>query len=204
MNNTQIKESAFSSAIKTRNIPLNYKLHIEMESNGLAIYHGESKLYAGAVTSLRFFGRSSKPCEHYRYRSIAERAEADSKFIENMGQREIRKAQQKAERKAITSMPHTLNIGDILVSSWGWEQTNVDFYQVVGLRGKFVVQLQEIGCESIGCEGSYMSDMVIAKKDHFVGEVFEKRINSRNSCNISSCQYARLWDGSKMYRSWYA
>ena len=25
----------------------------------------------------------------------------------------------------------SLRVGDILYSSWGWEQTNIDFYQVI-------------------------------------------------------------------------
>ena len=29
----------------------------------------------------------------------------------------------------------SLRVGDILYSSWGWEQTNIDFYQVIAIRG---------------------------------------------------------------------
>lgn len=30
----------------------------------------------------------------------------------------------------------SLRVGDILYSSWGWEQTNIDFYQVIAIRGQ--------------------------------------------------------------------
>ena len=32
----------------------------------------------------------------------------------------------------------SLRVGDILYSSWGWEQTNIDFYQVIAIRGSAV------------------------------------------------------------------
>jgi len=41
-----------------------------------------------------------------------------------------------------------LNEGDILVSSWGWEQTNVDYYVVTRLVGKTSVEINRIGQNS--------------------------------------------------------
>ncbi|EHV76870.1 hypothetical protein ECDEC7A_3317 [Escherichia coli DEC7A] len=30
----------------------------------------------------------------------------------------------------------TVSVGDVFVSSWGYEQTNVNFYQVISVHGK--------------------------------------------------------------------
>lgn len=40
-----------------------------------------------------------------------------------------------AQEKAAAAFRESLRVGDILYSSWGWEQTNIDFYQVVAIRG---------------------------------------------------------------------
>lgn len=43
----------------------------------------------------------------------------------------------------------SVSIGDVFVSSWGYEQTNVFFYQVCALRGKMTVLLREIRAEVV-------------------------------------------------------
>ena len=40
----------------------------------------------------------------------------------------------------------SLRVGDILYSSWGWEQTNIDFYQVIAIRGSAVDLRQLARC----------------------------------------------------------
>ena len=40
-------------------------------------------------------------------------------------------------------------IGDIVYSSWGYDQTNVDFYEVVGKQGKITYFLQQIGTAGV-------------------------------------------------------
>ena len=53
--------------------------------------------------------------------------------------RRARRAEQK--RKAAEdakAAADSISVGDVFYSSWGWEQTNVDFYQVVEKRGQFV------------------------------------------------------------------
>ena len=185
-------------------IPAGYTLAIDDESLGVAIYHGLGIKY-GKPCSIRFFGKYKKPREYYRYDSEEKRAEGDSKFMESsracVNYREANKAEAKAKR----ATPHTLKEGDILVSSWGWEQTNVDFYQVIGLKGQFTVLLKEIGGKSVGCEGSSMSDMVMPVKDSFGdSKAIERRASVGNYIKINDCQQASLWEGRPMYRSWYA
>lgn len=54
----------------------------------------------------------------------------------------------KAERKATRLKPHRLQEGHILCSTWGYEQTNVNFYQVIRLIGRNTVELREL-CQVI-------------------------------------------------------
>ncbi len=43
-----------------------------------------------------------------------------------------------SERRASETTPNAdgVHVGDLFYSSWGYDQTNIDFYEVVGLRGK--------------------------------------------------------------------
>lgn len=44
----------------------------------------------------------------------------------------------KAERAAERTQPHSLQVGDIIYNSWGYDQTNVDFYVVVKRSDNYV------------------------------------------------------------------
>lgn len=44
---------------------------------------------------------------------------------------------------------HSAKVGDIYRTSWGYDQTNVEFFKVVEIRGKFAI-LREIACASRG------------------------------------------------------
>lgn len=39
---------------------------------------------------------------------------------------------------------HGVKIGDLFYTSWGWEQTNVDFFQVIGFKGKQSVVIRQV------------------------------------------------------------
>ena len=117
-------------------------------------------------------------------------------------------AKRKEERKiaraaARKEAQENVKKGDIFVASWGWEQTNVDAYQVVEKKGA-TVTLREIGLDTIyGSEG-FMSDRVRPVKNLFIGERFTKRITGRG-IKISDCQHAMpAEEGKEFYRSWYA
>jgi hypothetical protein len=59
-----------------------------------------------------------------------------------------------------TSNVHGVHVGDIFYSVWGYEQTNVDFWQVVELKGKQTAVIREIRAEIIRYT-EYMSGGII-------------------------------------------
>lgn len=69
-------------------------------------------------------------------------------------------------RQEPTQNADGVRVGDIYVVSCGYEQTNVDFYEVVALKGKKTVVVREIAGECIGgfayqgkkraCRGAYI------------------------------------------------
>src|SRR4030067_498516 len=84
-------------------------------------------------------------------------------FIENVKGWEDIKADRKVKRIAFKN---PAKVGDILSCSWGYDQTNVDFYQVVKVSGK-CVYIQEIGGHSLDSV-SDMADHVKPNKNAFV------------------------------------
>ena len=61
----------------------------------------------------------------------------------------------------------SLRVGDILYSSWGWEQTNIDFYQVIAIRGS-AVDLRQLDQRTT--EDSYMCGTTVPLPDVFKGK----------------------------------
>jgi hypothetical protein len=96
---------------------------------------------AGVLYALAFVGKQAKPLWHYRYKSAENRQEAITKCFEGRRATLAYKAERTASRHAFR---HTLKVGDVLRSSWGYDQTNVDFYQVVALKGETQVTVRKI------------------------------------------------------------
>lgn len=99
---------------------------------------------------------------------------------------------------------HDFKVGDILVSIWGYEQTNVDYYQVVGITAKSVKihPIMSSTTESgymcgtcTPCRGAYI-------KNIFMDGVTTKRVNY-GCVRIARGIYAHKWDGKPHYCSWY-
>lgn len=105
---------------------------------------------AGKRYAMGFAGKAQKPTFHYSFGTEARRAEYVESFFAAQRGRIERRSQRAAERKAFR---HTLKVGDVLRSPWGYEQTNVDFYQVVALKGATQVVVRRIGALTEGALG---------------------------------------------------
>ena len=95
--------------------------------------------------------------------------------------------------------PPTAKIGDILVSSWGYEQTNIDYYQVVAVSGS-TATIRKIGKQHVSSQGGQYVDAVIPSVDTFVGPPMKKRVQKTSyggayKIKISDYQTAFPWDG---------
>ena len=110
--------------------------------------------------------------------------------------------EQRAARKAFTT---SLVEGDIMYTSWGYEQTNVDWFQVVEVKssGKTVVVREIAGNLHTDSGCGPMSGRTTPVKDEFVGEPMTKRVQRGDSVKIHSSAYAYKWDGKPKYTSWY-
>ena len=66
---------------------------------------------------------------------------------------EFCREQEYTARRAAEETPNAdgVHVGDIFYSCWGYDQTNYDFYQVVGLRGKHTAVLRKNACKAEMC-----------------------------------------------------
>lgn len=107
-----------------------------------------------------------------------------------------------AAKKAAVSMNDGFDVGDVLVSQWGYEQTNTDFYIVLDRTAKTIV-IQEIGSrrsESIGP----MSGYVVPDKSRIRSAPMRRRVNTAyKAVSISSFANAYPWKGKPEYESSY-
>ncbi|WP_446471511.1 hypothetical protein [Xenorhabdus stockiae] len=101
----------------------------------------------------------------------------------------------------------TVSIGDVFCSQYGYEQTNVHFYQVISIHGKKTIVVQEIEQKIIG----YTSSMSVYTKpasNCFIGERLKRQIrdSSNNPCiKIDECEFAYKTTPQKIHEfsSWY-
>ena len=88
---------------------------------------------------------------------------------------------------------HSLKVGDILTSSWGYEQTNYDFYEVVALNGKSMVTLRKLARKSD--ETGWLRGTTVPVPGQYVGEPFRRKASasSYNEAYVSINSYAGAW-----------
>lgn len=81
------------------------------------------------------------------------------------------------ETTTTTTPEAVVEVGDVFESSWGYDQTNVDFYEVTGFTpsGKSV-RLRRIGKDTVPGSEGFMSRKVVAVPGRFIGSEFTKRL----------------------------
>jgi len=90
-------------------------------------------------------------------------------------------------------------VDDILSCSWGYDQTNVDFYQVVGLTPKSI-KIRKIDQYTVSSETG--TDLVAPVPNAFTSDkVMTKLVDKYDSVKISSYSSAYKWDGKPQYQT---
>jgi hypothetical protein len=141
---------------------------------------------AGMPLLLGFHGKAQKPDFHYRYRNEEQRQAKAKAHFESIRAREADRIQRREKRKA---EGHQFKVGSILRCSWGYDQTNVDFYQVTKLIGSKMVEIRQIKGE--GFEDLAMQGQTAPMVGAFEGEPIRKR--AQGDCvKLASYAYAYL------------
>lgn len=97
---------------------------------------------------------------------------------------------------------HPVKVGDIFYDSWGYDQTNIDWYQVVKVLPKSVKVRRIAGKTK---ETGFMSGETRPLKGKFIGPPKTKRVGISNGEPYlpSKHGWTSLWDGKPKHVSWY-
>lgn len=137
----------------------------------------------GKILCRGYSGRRSKADFS---RITTDMAQLDSELSAWLSYHRQREAQVAAERAKRKAWQHNLQLGDVLVAKWGYEQTNVDYYQVTGFAGKNMVELRKIDREVHYDSPNHGTCVPIP--DCFVSEeVLVKRVKLFNPLDSSCC-----------------
>lgn len=94
---------------------------------------------------------------------------------------------------------HDFKVGDMLYSSWGYDQTNIDFYQVTAITAAGLT-IREVEKHVVGGQGTH-TELVAPLPNQFAGEPMKKRAAPNGSVKINSYERAHKWDGKPKGRT---
>ncbi len=167
----------------------------EMKHDGI-----DAVVFAGpGLVATGYKGKSSKYAFNYRFRTQEQMNAHISSFFMGAKMEQDRKEKRRSEKKEFKT---SLVVGDILYSSWGYDQTNIDYYQVVEVSPtKKSVKLRGIN-QSKFREGGSMSDYGKCSpiKDDFSSGAFSKKVQPNDWISLNSFSSASKWDGKP--KSW--
>lgn len=153
---------------------------------------------SGKPAAAVYSGKSENPLWDYFFGSESAREQYIADQVEK-SKAAMAARQERAQAKR--DFQHGMKDGDILYSSWGYDQTQVSWYEVVRTSGKSVA-LREIAEKVVRSERG--AEYVVPVPGHFVGAPFAKIPQSRSGSmyvKISNSQTAYLWDGKPKYQT---
>lgn len=173
--------------------------------NNLEIMTKDLEIGVNRFLAIGFSGKRTKSDFYYHFKTLEERENFIQKYIkkfsENLELINKHKEERKLERvKMKDEFKNKLQVGSILYDTWGYEQTNVEFYKVISINGS-QVGIQELGHKDIE-QTSWASCYVMPDLES-KGRILIKRIGAWG-VKVDSCVTLRLWDGKRVYKSWYA
>ena len=173
---------------------------IAMKNGGATFYTYDDQ--KGRPCVWIYYGKSKKPKRFY-FSSEARR----SAHIENVIAQVNEIYNETQKRRTERNQPHTLGKGLILYTSWGYDQTNTEFYQVIDVPSACYVVLQEVGAPLVRGEESFMSGNRFPDPEIKKGEPFRRKVDmtgGKPSVKIDNVCSAWVWDGKERGVSWYA
>jgi len=206
-----MNKEKLNAIAKKRWIPKGYvKLERKNGTGDLLFYSTELKRNDKSLgyAAIAYTEKSFNHLWHYSFKTYDQMVERIKKTIDDRLQQQARVKERRVKRLE----PHTLKVGDILYTSWGYDQTNIEFFQVDELVGKNKLKLVGLGTKILSGDG--FSDKVVPG-DRLGNHWTEKRTNgvyekdlallkvarSDNSVRMSSFCSAYKWDGKAKYQT---
>ncbi len=181
---------------------LEYNRVVESEKPLYCIYVSDKNLMTMAFT-----GKKGKHTSYYSHTDKEKMEKFISNAVESNKRHQADKDEWKTKRKKETQAElANVKIGDIYHASWGYEQTNNNFWQVTDIK-KSMLTLKPIGSTIVeDSESSWGSNIVTPIKDGFLAgkryEPVRKRLTG-NSIRFESYMYAyKIKEDETFHNSW--
>lgn len=146
--------------------------------------------------ALFYTGKQKNHTWFYRFPTTEAMKNKINETISRLIAWEDMKIERKERKQTETA---SVKVGDLFSYSWGYDQTNVEFYQVTKVSGK-TFTIREIASRAHGENPSGgMSDYVSPAPDKFIGPEILKRSPSMDHGVLSATAPDR-----KHFCSWYA
>lgn len=154
----------------------------------------------GKPAATGFRGRADKPAFRCYYFTEQQREKAIARHFEGEQRREQSRAKDAAERMAFK---HNYKVGDLFKTCWGYDQTNVEYFECVEVKGAMIV-VREISCEAT-YDGQNMSGRKVPAPGAFKGKPLLRRPN-KFGVRIDKVRHASFIEpnivaGVKVYQS---
>jgi hypothetical protein len=158
----------------------------------------------GKLLAICYSGKSKKSYWHYNYPSNEARKKSIEENLAHYRKEEQWEKERDAKRKiAYEEFRKNLKVGSIFSYSWGYDQTNYQFYEVTGFQGKNTVLLRELN-QSRGPEDGFMTALTEPIPGSYKEQEFKKRFKQNNDYIEMDFGIARIWSGKKERITWYA
>lgn len=154
--------------MKERYIPEGYELAIDHKDLGITVYYKDGPVLGG----LCFVGKAVKPTWFYRFKTAEQRTKQVEQTFANVQARADYKAQKKAQKAEAMKNPG-VQVGDVFRCSWGYDQTNIDYYQVLSVSGKSAMVCR-IGSQSQ--DTAWLQGESVPNLGAFIGKPMRKLI----------------------------
>jgi len=157
----------------------------------------------GAYPTLVVFTPRTKKAKPEYFRTEDHMLRTLEAYVNAYRQREAY-VRSKNEQRKLQVKNLNPKVGDILYSSWGYDQTNVDFYEVTAVANS-MVEIREVASKIVSEKQG--TAYVTALPGRFVGPPMKKRVapsvSETNSYHvkITSFSSASLWDGRPKYQT---
>ncbi|WP_372826520.1 hypothetical protein [Polaromonas sp.] len=162
---------------------------------------------AGKLNMVFYQGKAFKPTKHFHFHDAGRRMQAFRTLAIAAEQAAAARQEHADSRRAELAKPHGLTVGAVLVHSWGYDQTNIDYYQVTAVIGRRMVAIRAIDCERQPTGD--MTGICVPCPGVFTGEAKRAKVTSGDHIRVAgfSRGYAypleiisKLPNGAPLYR----
>jgi hypothetical protein len=165
---------------------------------------------AGHCLLLTYYGAAAKPRANYRFKNQEAAEKWLAEDLQCLRDREERKAAEEVERKSARKKTAAdfYSVGDVFYTSWGYDQTNVEFYQITELKPRSVIVRQVAeNCSDHGQPGGGKTQ---PRRFEFCGPEILCPLNHAGNFSAGPCHgkdkpvfrhSCYKWDGKAKYTS---